>query len=303
MNRKSLIRKLSLGAVGFFTAFLIILGMLRGYDSVAKRLPISQSQIRLAQAGVTKNQDWKPTIHHFNNLDWALVPSGCFNMGSTESQLEEALRACKTYGGENCPYVFDQVTQPDSPVCFEEPYWIGVTEVTNRAYGSSSSTNMVSMYRGPKWPRETVTWQEAVDFCASIGSRLPIEAEWEYAARGPDGLIYPWGNEMNPSYRQEAVMLNPYDVESIDVDVSWMGAQGMGGNVMEWVADVFDPASTPRTISPKVAQSNELRIVRGGSWASYQDFLLRATQRLPFDSDYASSVIGFRCARDFEATP
>jgi formylglycine-generating enzyme required for sulfatase activity len=77
----------------------------------------------------------------------------------------------------------------------------------------------------------------------------------------------------------------------------------MSGNVMEWVANMFDPASTPRPISTKVAQSRELRIVRGGSWASYQDFLLRATQRIPYDSDYASSVIGFRCARDFGETP
>jgi hypothetical protein len=213
MNRKSLIRKLSLGAVGFFTAFLIILGMLRVYEPMTRRLPVSQSQRRLAQAGVTKNADWKPTIQRFDSLDWALVPAGCFKIGSTKSQVEAALSACKTYGGENCPYVFDQVAQPDSPVCFEKPYWIGVTEVTNGEYGSSSSTDMISMYRGSKWPRETITWREADEFCTSLGSRLPTEAEWEYAARGPDGLIYPWGNEMSPAYRQEAVMLNPYDVE------------------------------------------------------------------------------------------
>lgn len=303
MNRKSLVRKLSLGAVGFFTAFLIILGMLHVYEPITRHFPVSQAQIHLAQAGVTKNSDWKPTLHHFSNLDWALVPSGCFNMGSTESQLEEALNACKTYGGENCPYVFDRIAQPNTQTCFEKPYWINVTEVTNRQYGSSSSTDMASMYRGPSWPRETVTWQAAVSFCESIGSRLPTEAEWEYAARGPNAVLYPWGNEMSLSYREEAVMLNPYDVESIDVDVSWVGAQGMSGNVMEWVADVFDPASTPRPVSPKVAQSRELRIVRGGSWASYPDFLLRTTQRIPYDADYASSVIGFRCAHVFEETP
>src|SRR4030095_16870927 len=194
MNRKSLIGKLSLGIVGVLSVLIIILGMLRVYDTVAKRLPVSQSRIHLAQAGLTTNADWKPTIHHFNNLDWALVPTGCFNMGSTVSQLEEALSACKTYGGENCPYVFDRIAQPDSQVCFEKPYWIGVTEVTNRDYGSSSSRDMVSMYRGPNWPRETLTWQEADHFCASIGSRLPTESEWENAARRPQSLIYPGGN-------------------------------------------------------------------------------------------------------------
>jgi iron(II)-dependent oxidoreductase len=161
---------------------------------------------------------------------------------------------------------------------------------------------MISMYRGPSWPRETVTWQDAVTFCKSLGARLPTEAEWEYAARGPDGWIYPWGDEMSASYLEEAEMLNPYDVASIRMDTSWVGAQGMSGNVMEWVADAFDPGSTPRVINPKVTQSSARRIVRGGSWASYEDFLLRTTQRLPYDADFASSIIGFRCARDSEET-
>ena len=108
---------------------------------------------------------------------------------------------------------------------------------------------------------------------------------------------------MNSAYRQEANMLNPYAVDSVDVDISWIGAQGMSGNVMEWVADVFDPASTPQPISPTVAQSHELRVVRGGSWASYQDFLLRTAQRIPYGADFASSVIGFRCVHDFEEMP
>jgi hypothetical protein len=56
-------------------------------------------------------------------------------------------------------------------------------------------------------------------------------------AHGPDGWIYPWGNEMNASYRQEAEMLNPYDVESVDVASSWIGAQAMSGNMMEWVSE------------------------------------------------------------------
>jgi iron(II)-dependent oxidoreductase len=297
------IRKVVFTIISVLLLSLMFVGGLRLYESITRRLPISRTSIQAALSGVTKNADWTPTIHHFDGLDFALVPSGCFSMGSTESQMEEALSACKTYGGENCPYVFDQIATRDAPVCFEKPYWINVTEVTNREYGSSSSTDMISMYRGPSWPRETVSWHEAITFCESIGARLPTEAEWEYAARGPDGLIYPWGNEMSASYREEAEMLNPDNVESIDIDTSWVGAQDMSGNVMEWVADVFDPASTPRAISPKAAQSPELRIVRGGSWASYQDFLLRTMQRVPYDTDFASSVVGFRCARDLEATP
>jgi formylglycine-generating enzyme required for sulfatase activity len=157
---------------------------------------------------------------------------------------------------------------------------------------------MVSMYRGPEWPRETVTWQEAEEFCESINSRLPTEAEWEYAARGPDGLIYPWGNEMSSEYKQQATLLNPVDVRSVNADVSWVGAQGIAGNVAEWVDGFFDPSSSPASFNPNFSQVDH-RIARGGSWASYADFLLRTTQRIPYEPEYASSVIGFRCVHDF----
>ena len=303
INRKSLIRKLLPGVAVVITSVVLMLGILWASDSVTKRLPVSASQLRPAQESVTRNEDWKPVIRNFNNLDWALVPAGCFQIGSTETQFEQALNACKTYGGENCPYVFDMVEEPGSQVCFEQPYWIGATEVTNHEYGSSSSTEMVSMYRGPNWPRETVAWQEALSFCESIGSRLPTEAEWEYAARGPDGLIYPWGNEMKPAYRQEAEMLSPQDVKSVDIDMSWVGARGLSGNVMEWTADAFDPDSTPNQNITKASQGGDQRVVRGGSWASYTDFLVRTTQRLPYDPDFASSVIGFRCVHNMEGTP
>ena len=283
LNRKSLIGKLSLVSVGILTAYLLVLGMLRLYELIPKRLPISQSQIQLAQVGITKNDDWKPTISQFKNMDWALVPTGCFQMGSTESQLEEALNACKVYGGDPCPFVYDT---PTEEVCFEKPYWIGATEVTNGEYGSSSSWNYESIRREPDWPHETVTWADAVKFCASVGSRLPTEAEWEYAARGPDGLVYPWGNEISPEYQQQAYLMSPQAVDSIQADTSWVGAMGLSGNVAEWVAD----------------QSAEQRIARGGSWASYASFLLRATQRIPYDPEFVSSMIGFRCVRDFEET-
>jgi formylglycine-generating enzyme required for sulfatase activity len=134
-------------------------------------------------------------------MNMALIPAGCFNMGSTDLQLDEALDSCdRFYGATKCQYDFSQTEQPSHEVCFEQPYWIGVTEVTNQQYGSSSSTDMKAMYRAPSWPRETVTWAQALDYCQSRGARLPTEAEWEFAARGPDNLIYPWGNEFKPDF-------------------------------------------------------------------------------------------------------
>jgi formylglycine-generating enzyme required for sulfatase activity len=140
------------------------------------------------------------------------------------------------------------------------------------------------MQREANWPRDTIKWQDASQYCVRISSRLPTEAEWEYAARGPDGLTYPWGNEVSPAYQQQAHLMRPQAVDSIEADTSWVGAMGFSGNVTEWVADLH----------------SEQHFARGGSWASYAPFLLRTTQRLPHNPKDASSLIGFRCVRDFE---
>lgn len=292
MNRKQLISRLFKYVVGVFILLALAFGAWKTYDLVSKRLPVPDTQLTLAQNGISQNKDWTPVIRQFDGLDWALVPTGCFQMGSTEQQVEQALSACRAYGGEKCPYVFDQ---PNSQVCFDEPYWVTVTEITNRQYGSGFNANLDLLYpmrRESNWPRDSVTWQEATDYCASINTRLPTEAEWEYAARGPDALIYPWGNEMSSGYQEEAWRLSPQKAGSVTSDVSWVGAHGLAGNVAEWVEGIFEPSTT----------QNETRIVRGGSWASYADFLLRTTQRLPYNPKHASSLVGFRCLREFDET-
>jgi formylglycine-generating enzyme required for sulfatase activity len=159
------------------------------------------------------------------------------------------------------------------------------------------------MRRESNWPRDSITWQTANQYCTGINSRLPTEAEWEYAARGPDGLTYPWGNTTSPEYQQQAYLMSPQAVDSITADISWVGALGLSGNVAEWVANLYDPASTPAQMNSNNSQGSEQRIARGGSWASYATFLLRATQRIPYDPEFASSTIGFRCVHDFEETP
>ena len=82
--------------------------------------------------------------------------------------------------------------EPEAPqhmICFDEPFWIDVYEVSNAQFGRPVNTVTENH------PVDGVTWFDADAFCTSRGVRLPTEAEWEYAARGPDNLIYPWGNE------------------------------------------------------------------------------------------------------------
>src|SRR5690606_34310947 len=86
-------------------------------------------------------------------------------------------------------------------------------------------------------PKVCITWYEAEAYASWRGGRLPTEAEWEFAARGADSLIYPWGNEWDTTLAnvEESEGLMP--VGSYPDGVSWVGAQDMAGNAMEWVAD------------------------------------------------------------------
>jgi formylglycine-generating enzyme required for sulfatase activity len=272
--------------------------------SVVKSWSISQPPpsaiLEQATAGVRHNSDWQPFIRRFDSLDMLLVPAGCFSMGSTDLQLMEAIKSCdRFYGNGKCEVDFAMSETPHHKVCFEQPFYISRTEVTNRQYGSSSSTDMNAMYRAPLWPRETVTWQAAAQFCADHHARLPSEAEWEYSARGPDNLIYPWGNEFHPD-NVVSGRLTPANVASKPGGASWVGAFDMSGNAAEWVADEYAPYAQTSSIISIAQEGTQKKVVRGGTWFSFAAFYVRTSQRDSATPDTANSTIGFRCARDLD---
>jgi iron(II)-dependent oxidoreductase len=155
-----------------------------------------------------------------------------------------------------------------------------------------------------RWPVLYVTWHEAVAYCRSQGKRLPTEAEWEKAARGPDGLLFPWGDSP-PDH--ERAMFGQHHVHEIPilaaVDAlppgrSPYGLHHMAGNVAEWVQDWFgldSYAYMPRR-NPTGPTSGRYKGVRGGSWKS-KIVMLRTATRSGFSPDQRSATIGFRCAQ------
>ncbi|MEX5215165.1 MAG: formylglycine-generating enzyme family protein [Nitrospiraceae bacterium] len=154
-----------------------------------------------------------------------------------------------------------------------------------------------------RWPAMYVTWQEAADFCRTQGKRLPTEAEWEKAARGREGILFPWGNRP-PSpgiavFGQYHVHEIPLvaAVDSGEEGQSPYGVRHMAGNIAEWVQDWlgFDYYAVTPDRNPPGPATGRYRVARGGSWKS-KPMMLRTATRGGSAPDQRSATLGFRCA-------
>lgn len=187
-----------------------------------------------------------------------------------------------------------------------KPFFVAETETTNeqyREYLKETGRPAPSHWKNGEFPPGAalepvagVTWQEAADYCKWLSGRLgvtvrlPTEAEWELAARGNEGLKYPWGDEWNEraaSSTESGGRVRA--VKSYPAGRSPFGAHDMAGNVWEWVED----EAVDEEGRPKTEGDAKLRVIRGGAATEPRAFV-SATSRYEVREDKGSARLGFR---------
>ena len=260
--------------------------------------------------------------------DMVYVGHGPSVMGIDKEQLADSGKKLTAYEKRMRTPWSAEAFNDEGPahMVFLDSYLIDKYEVSNKDYGDfiRATSHAAPAYwddprlNKPEQPVVGVNWLDAKAFCEYRGKRLPTEAEWEKAARGPKANLYPWGNDFdsakaNYGKNHEATM----PVDSFPEGASYYGLHNMAGNVFEWVSDWYDPHYYGRLetmVNPTgPAQPiwlggtgtyvdrltvGEKRVIRGGSWIAPEG-TLKTTHRFwnhPLNNSYGVGL-GFRCAK------
>jgi formylglycine-generating enzyme required for sulfatase activity len=264
-----------------------------------------------------------PVLTELVTFPEVLIPAGELLMGSTADQ---ALAECEKFR-DDCQRDWFTNEEPPHPVGLSD-FYIDQFEVTNARYaecvvaGACSEPRDFSSYSRDRYyddpayadyPVIYVSWFDANTYCEWRGARLPSESEWEKAARGTDGRIYPWGNEFDSSLANFCDDNCAFDWANTDFDdgysdtspvgtypdgVSPYGVHDMSGNVWEWTADWYGERyyqDSPYE-NPAGPEEGQDRVLRGGAWNVSENFV-RASSRNWSEPSYTNYFVGFRCAR------
>ena len=254
------------------------------------------------------------------------VPAGRFLMGTPEN-FEGP------YDPDECPMHLVTLTRG---------FWIARCETTNAEYakflerirkaGDHSKCHpdepkgkdhtpahwTETKFNQPRQPVVGVDWWDAYAYAAWAGLRLPTEAEWEYAARGIDGRLYPWGTNWPPAkvvgnFADEAAAKEDPEFRTLvgynnghattapagayPLGVSWCGALDMAGNAWEWCNDCYAPHDVKNDRDPVGPATAQGRVVKGGSWRATDPADCRCAFRDDYVPEQRRDDLGFRCAR------
>ncbi len=258
---------------------------------------VRKMQADTRQVTIEDNRDFSiyETLNGDDGREMILVPEGVFTRGSER-------------GG------FDEKPQQE---IYLDAFYIDKYEVTVESYNvfrraANYVEPSVPFFQGdheilktPQFPVVGVSWMDATNYCTWAGKRLLTEAEWEKAARGTHGLVYPWGNEMLPKRANIAGTADGFQymapVGSFPMGRSVYGIYDMAGNASEWVQDWYDQFTYQKSpmMNPQGIAKSKNRVFRGGSWDA-RKVDIRSAKRFAATPGRKDSILGFRCGKSYK---
>ncbi len=251
----------------------------KGFEAQEQRIEVTEPEVTITVSLVPEGPE-----------GMVFIPGGTFRMGRDEG---------------------DEYERPAHEVTVA-PFFIDRTEVTNLQYyqflkatGHPAPAHWSwGIYPSGQdnWPVTNVSWRDAESYCRWAGKRLPTEEEWEFAARGTDGRLYPWGNQWRPNAANAATTSSggPAPVGSYPEGASPFKVLDMVGNVWEWTASTlraYPGGRIPEDTLPE-SERQKLKVIRGGCYLSSAQ-QATTTYRMgwpEYGADYAQT--GFRCAKE-----
>ena len=269
-------------------------------------------------------------VNPVDGAEMVWVPAGTFRMGSTYEEINDLWQA---NGWDPRWKQFASGEQPAHEVVLTQGFWLYRHEVTNGQHARFLAATGHEAHRywddyksHERLPANWVKWEDASAYAEWASGALPTEAQWEYAARGPDGRMYPWGGQwdrdrcnnaeywakksLNTStawhvwqsdahfdgmFTSADVISHLREVGSFPSGASWCGALDLAGNVYEWCGDWYGEwyyAASPAE-DPSGPPTGDSRVLRGGSLVLVAH-LCRAADRYHSGPAYYS---GLRVAR------
>lgn len=219
------------------------------------------------------------------------IPAGPFKMGSDTGDPDEG----PVHEVDLPDYEIDkfEVTNVDFATFIDETGYVPYAEKQGLAGGWRDEWGIGE----DSHPVVSVTWDDAVAYCTWLGKRLPTEAEWEKAARGDDGRIFPWGNEWDPNKAnvKERGLRGTAVVGSFAAGASPFGVEDMIGNAWEWTADWYQAYEGNSTADPYFGE--KIRVTRGGGWFDEEAQATTFNRNAADPTKTVNNELGFRCAR------
>lgn len=263
-----------------------------------------------ADRPAVKSLDLPPIkISRADKKEMVLIPAGESIMGTDKTDpdnIHQKIGAVK-------PLFLDQ--RPERKISLDA-YYIDKYEVTNKEYrvfvDATQYTDLPSLWVNWTYPDAladhpvtNIAWSEAMAYALWAGKSLPTEAQWEKAARGADGNVFPWGGEYVKGKANMGVdgLKKTAPVGSYPADVSPYSVFDMAGNVMEWTLDWYQPYPGSGYKSQRFGK--KFKVLRGNGFQRGGHYFLEAYQflfyRTEADPNDFFDNVGFRCVASPDA--